>query len=182
KKLTDKVREFFKVDIADVRVIDGFRIMGISGIDAEEMRGSATGNGGGSNWVVENRRPLVLPDISRVKDPPIGQTARRLGIQGYLAVPLFSRSGDVIGVLRALSYAPREFQTEEIELLQQMGNGAGIALENARLLDQTRKQADELSQASKVKNEFLGFVSHELLTPEKLLMSYTALMECGLSI
>ncbi len=180
KKLTDKVREFFKVDIADVRVIDGFRIMGISGIDAEEMRGSATGKGGGSTWVVENRRPLVLPDISRVKDPPIGQTARRLGIQGYLAVPLFSRRGDVIGVLRALSYPPRQFQTEEIELLQQMGNGAGIALENARLLDQIRKQADELTQASKVKNEFLGFVSHELRTPVNIIMGYAALMEGGM--
>jgi signal transduction histidine kinase len=180
KKLTDKVREFFKVDIADVRVMDGFRIMGISGIDAEQMRGGATGNGGGSSWVAENRRPLVLPDISRVKDPPIGQTARRLGIQGYLAVPLFSRRGDVIGVLRALSYRPREFQTEEIELLEQMSNGAGIALENARLLDQIRNQADELSQASKVKNEFLGFVSHELRTPVNIIMGYAALMEGGM--
>ncbi|HEY6199929.1 MAG TPA: GAF domain-containing protein [Candidatus Binatia bacterium] len=181
KKLTDKVREFFKVDIADVRVMDeGFRIMGISGIDEAQMRGGATGRGGGSRWVAEHRRPLVLPDINRVKEPPIGQTARRLGIQGYLAVPLFSRRGDVIGVLRALSYRPREFHAEEIDLLQQMSNGAGIALENARLLDQIRKQAAELSQASKVKNEFLGFVSHELRTPVNIIMGYAALMEGGM--
>lgn len=181
KKLTDKVREFFKVDIADVRVMDdGWRILGVSGVDEGQMRGGATGRAGGSSWVAEHRRPLVFPDISRVKDPPIGQTARRLGIQGYLAVPLFSRRGDVIGVLRALSYRPREFQAEEIDLLQQMSNGAGIAVENARLLDQTRKQAAELSQASKVKNEFLGFVSHELRTPVNIIMGYAALMEGGM--
>ena len=181
KKLTDKVREFFKVDIADVRVMDGgLRILGVSGVDEAQVRGGATGRGGGSRWVAEHRRPLVLPDISRFKDPPIGQTARRLGIQGYLAVPLFSRRGDVIGVLRALSYRPRLFQAEEIDLLQQMSNGAGIAFENARLLDQIRKQADELSQASKVKNEFLGFVSHELRTPVNIIMGYAALMEGGM--
>jgi len=180
KKLTDKVREFFKVDIADVRVInDASRILGISGIDAEQMRGGSTGKGGGSRWVIENRRPLVLPNISLAKDPPIGQTARRLGIQGYLSVPLFSRRGEVVGVLRALSYRPREFHAEEINLLQQMSNGAAVALENAHLLEQTRRQAEELSQASKVKNEFLGFVSHELRTPINIIMGYAALMEGG---
>src|SRR5262249_211737 len=81
KRLTDKVREFFKVDIADVRVRDhGTQILGISGIDEEKMRASATGEAGGSRWVIENRRPLVLPDISQAKDAPIGQgSARRLG-------------------------------------------------------------------------------------------------------
>jgi signal transduction histidine kinase len=153
--------------------------LGISGIDEDELRGGATGNGGGSRWVIEHRRPLVLPDISRAKDPPIGQTARRLGIQGYLSVPLFSRAGEVVGVLRALSYRPREFLAEEIDLLQQMSNGAAVALENARLLEQTRRQAEALSQASKVKNEFLGFVSHELRTPINIIMGYSALMEGG---
>jgi signal transduction histidine kinase len=180
KKLTDKVREFFKVDVADVRIRGkDSQVLGISGIDEEEMRGGASGGGGGSRWVIEHRRPLVLPDISRAKDAPIGQTARRLGIQGYLSVPLFSRSGEVVGVLRALSYRPRVFLAEEIDLLQQMSNGAAVALENARLLEQTRRQADELSQANKVKNEFLGFVSHELRTPINIIMGYSALMEGG---
>ena len=180
KKLTDKVREFFRVDIADVRVRNkGFQLMGISGIDEARMRSGSTGKGGGSRWVFENRRPLVLPDISREKNAPIGSTARRLGIQGYLSVPLFSRSGDVIGVLRALSYKPREFLAEDIDLLQQISNGAAIALENSRLLEETRRQADELSHANKVKNEFLGFVSHELRTPINIIMGYAALMEGG---
>ena len=180
KKLTDKVREFFKVDIADVRVRDhDSQILGISGIDEKQMRGGSTGKGGGSHWVIEHRRPLVLPNISQAKDPPIGQTARRLGIQGYLSVPLFSRRGHVVGVLRALSYRPRKFLPEEIDLLQQMSNGAAVALENSRLLEQTRHQAEELSQANKVKNEFLGFVSHELRTPINIIMGYAALMEGG---
>ncbi|HEY3306088.1 MAG TPA: GAF domain-containing protein [Candidatus Binatia bacterium] len=180
KKLTDKVCEFFKVDIADVRIIDNGvpRILGVSGVDEEKMRLGSTGSGrGASGWIVANRRPLAIADLTKVKNPPIGRTTRRIGIHGYLAVPFFSRSGEVLGVLRALTYRPREFLQEEIDLLQQMTNGAAIALENARLLEQTQTQAAELRQANKVKNEFLGFVSHELRTPVNVIMGYAAILQ-----
>jgi two-component system chemotaxis sensor kinase CheA len=58
-----------------------------------------------------------------------------------------------------------------------MTNGAAIALENARLLEQTQTQAAELRQANKVKNEFLGFVSHELRTPVNVIMGYAAILQ-----
>jgi signal transduction histidine kinase len=181
KKLTDKVCEFFKVDIADVRIMENGvpRILGVSGIDEEEkMRLGRTGTGrGASGWIVQNRRPLMIPDLAKIKNPPIGRTTRRIGIHGYLAVPFFSRSGEVLGVLRALTYQPRDFLQEEIDLLQQMTNGAAIALENARLLEQITKQAAELIQANKVKNEFLGFVSHELRTPVNVIMGYAAILQ-----
>jgi signal transduction histidine kinase len=180
KKLTGKVREFFKVDVADVRIIDKgvARILGVSGIDEERMKLGSSGSGrGGSRWVAENRRPLVIPDITKVEDPPIGQTTRRIGIRSYLSVPFFSRRGEVVGVLRVLSYRPRDFLQEELDLLQQMANGAAIALENARLLEQTQSQAAALTQANKVKNEFLGFVSHELRTPVNVIMGYAALIQ-----
>jgi signal transduction histidine kinase/HAMP domain-containing protein len=180
KKLTDKVREFFKVDIADVRIIDrgGPRILGVSGIDEAKMRLGSTGSGrGASGWIIKNRRPLMIPDITKVENPPIGRTTRRIGIRGYLAVPFFSRRGEVLGVLRALTYQPRDFLQEEIDLLQQMTNGTAIALENARLLEQITAQAAELMQANKVKNEFLGFVSHELRTPVNVIMGYGAILQ-----
>jgi signal transduction histidine kinase/HAMP domain-containing protein len=180
KKLTDKVCEFFKVDIADVRIIENGvpRILGVSGIDEEKMQLGRTGSGrGASGWIIKNRRPLVIPDITKVDNPPIGRTTRRIGIHGYLAAPFLSRSGEVLAVLRALTYQPRDFLQEEIELLQQMTNGAAIALENARLLEQTQTQAAELRQANKVKNEFLGFVSHELRTPVNVIMGYAALLQ-----
>jgi signal transduction histidine kinase len=152
--------------------------MGVSGIDDAKMRLGSTGSGrGASGWIIENRRPLVIPDITKVEDPPIGRTTRRIGIRGYLGVPFFSRRGGVLGVLRALTYQPRKFHQEEIELLQQMTNGAAIALENARLLEQIKTQAAELMQANKVKNEFLGFVSHELRTPVNVIMGYGAILQ-----
>ena len=150
KQLTAKVREILHVDVSDVRIVEGevWQIIGVSGIEPNLLNppGSATIRGL-SSWTLEHRQPLMIQDIAKT-DLPTGTTLKNFGLHGYLGVPLFSRSGEVIGILRALSYQPREFTQEEVDLLQQLANGAAIALENARLLEQTRKQAEELERAN----------------------------------
>jgi len=179
KKLTEKIRKFFKVDVSDLRVVEKgvWRVIGVSGIEPNLLNPPGSGTIRGlSNWTVEHRRLLMVQDVSRT-DLPTGTTLKNLGLHGYLGVPLFSRGGEVIGVLRALSYEPREFTQEEMDLLQQMANGAAIALENARLLEHIKNQAVELEKANKVKDEFLGFVSHELKTPVNSIRGYAAMVQ-----
>ncbi|MCZ6625256.1 MAG: GAF domain-containing protein [Deltaproteobacteria bacterium] len=142
KKLTEKVREFFRVDISDVRMLENWQPMGVSGIEPECVRGSGSMKKR-ARWIMENRRPLVIADMTEETDIPAGDTTRRLGIRGYLAVPLFSRGGQVIGVLRALTYEPREFTEAEVDLIQHLANGAALALENARLFQETERRAQE---------------------------------------
>ncbi len=152
KKLTDKVREFFKVDISDVRLIEGGvrRVIGVSGVEAERLRLGSTGRGqGGSGWVAEHRSPLVISDISKERDVPTGKTTRAIGIRGYLAVPFFSRGGEVMGILRALTYRPREFAQAEVDLLQRLANDAAIAIENAKLLRQLSVKSQELESTNR---------------------------------
>jgi len=183
KKLTEKIREVFKVDVCDVRVHESksWRTMGISGIEPERLLSGSTGTARGrSKRIIESRRPLLIPDITQQTDISTGRVLSRLGFRGYLGVPLFSRGGEVIGVLRALTYQPRDFTQEEVDLVQQLANGAATALENARLLEQTKKQAVELEKANKVKDEFLGFVSHELRTPVNAVIGHTGMIQDGM--
>ncbi|OGQ63174.1 MAG: hypothetical protein A2W73_08760 [Deltaproteobacteria bacterium RIFCSPLOWO2_12_55_13] len=183
KKLTQKVREVLKVDISDVRLFEreGRRIVGVSGIDVDRLREGSTGKGrGGSEWIARNRRPLVISDISKGKDLPMGQTTHRIGVCGYLGVPIFLRAGEVIGILRALTYQPRDFAQDEIDLLQQLADGAGIALENARLLEQTKKQALELEEANKAQADFAAMIAHDLRSPLTAVMSAAAFLQDGL--
>ncbi len=182
KKVTEKAREVLKVDVSDVRVVEGgvWRVIGVSGIEPYLLSPPGSGTTRGlTGWTLKHRKPFMVQDITRT-DRPTGTTLKNLGFHGCLGVPLFSRAGEVIGVLRALSYEPRDFTQEEVDLLQQLANGAAIALENARLLEQTKKQAFELEEANKVKDEFLGFVSHELRTPVNAVIGYTAMMQDGM--
>src|SRR3970282_165754 len=143
KKLTQKVREVFKVDICDVRVRaeEAWKGMGASGIEPEKTQSDSTATAGGrSRWILDKRRPLLIPDITKTDQFSRGGSIRKVGVRGYVGVPIFSRGGDIIGILRALTYGPREVSPEEVDLLQLMANGTGIALENAKLLEQTKKQ------------------------------------------
>lgn len=152
KKLTEKVREVFKVDICDVRVREKevWRVMGVSGIEPERLRSRSTGAARGrSRWIIENRKPLSIPDVTRgVGSPTSGESTREIGIRGYLGVPLLSREREVIGVLRALTYQPREFSQAEVDLLQQLTQGAAIAIENGSLLKELKEKTQESESAN----------------------------------
>ena len=149
QKVTDKVREFFKADISDIRLLrEGVptSIVSTAGIESGRLYKSGTLRGRGrTGWIVKNRRPLLIPDTTKETTIPTGTTVHELGVRGYLAVPLFSTSGGVIGVLRTLTYEPREFSQADVDLLQQLANGTAVALENARLFQESTTKTRELS-------------------------------------
>ncbi|MPZ78587.1 MAG: GAF domain-containing protein, partial [Deltaproteobacteria bacterium] len=182
KKLTEKVREILKVDVADVRVgtNEMLEIMGVAGIDPQLLETTSTTARGRSQWIIKNRKPLIISDIEQGKDLLTGSVLSGLAIRGYLGVALFSTDGEVIGILRALSYQPRNFTHEEVDLLQQLANGAAIALENARLLEQTKKQATELEQASKAQADFTAMIIHDLRSPVMNIMGTVDMLAEGL--
>jgi GAF domain-containing protein len=70
------------------------------------------------------------------------------GLVAILGVPLI-RGSQVIGVLFAADRTERTFDRSEVSLLGSLAAHAAIALDNARLLEETRAALDELSAASR---------------------------------
>jgi len=158
KKLTENVQELLRVDICDVRMLEGERwnLMAISGVDPSLTSPTRAINSYGRlEWIIENRKPLMIPDSSQEGTIPPGETVKALGCRGYLGVPMLSRSGKVTGVIRVLTYQPRQFSQEEVELLQQLSSSATIAIENAKLLGELETKGQELEMANRRLNRLL---------------------------
>jgi two-component system sensor histidine kinase/response regulator len=111
---------------------------------------------------------------------------QRLGefeIRAYLIVPIF-RNSQFWGLLGAYhSSAPRQWKPSERNMALQIGNQLGVALQQAELLAQTKRQAAELERAAtaadaanRAKSEFLANMSHELRTPLNAILGFTQVM------
>ena len=102
--------------------------------------------------------------------PHKGMPAGHLPVVSYLAVPVFSPTGIVIGGLFFGHPKPAMFTKEHETLVESIANQAAVSLENARLYQ-------EVQNLSAKKDEFIGFASHELRTPLTTITGYLQIVE-----
>lgn len=95
--------------------------------------------GGGINGLAAERDEAVWTgdyetDPRVPHDGSDDEVARRLGLCGMAAAPLRAPGGEVIGTLAISSATPRDFDAEELDLLQGLADQAAIAITNSTLL------------------------------------------------
>jgi signal transduction histidine kinase len=97
--------------------------------------------------VARTGNPLLLRDPANHPDaiPEHAEAVRRLGYRGSLVVP--AKIGDrVLGVLSFLTRREHGFSVEDLAIATAFASHAAIALENSRLLHESRRAYDELAQ------------------------------------
>lgn len=55
--------------------------------------------------------------------------------------------GRTVGVINFVSKSAHQFLPNEVQLIQSLTNQIGVALENARLYEQTKEQEEELKRS-----------------------------------
>lgn len=96
-----------------------------------------------SGQAIRENRALVSGDLSAeagLAAPAFIQEQ----IRAQALVPMHAR-GQVTGVLSVMSHAPYRFAAEELDMLRAIADQIGIALENARLYEQSRLQEQRLT-------------------------------------
>jgi GAF domain-containing protein len=91
---------------------------------------------------------LVTGDISPGLQLAV-ESFRDEGTQAMVLVPMRA-GGEVVGVFSAMSYTPRTFTAEEIDVLSAIGGIFGVAVQNARLYEEVRSNLRQLSYFNEV--------------------------------
>jgi len=112
-------------------------------------------------------------------------------IRSYLAVPVISRSGEVIGGLLFGHSQTDVFTPRTERILLGVAAQAAVAIDNARLYEQVKRAAAEREQlleaervaraeaerVSLLKDEFLATLSHELRTPLNAILGWSQILQ-----
>ena len=111
-----------------------------------------------------------LDDVTRDprygRNPPHrGMPEGHLPVRSYLAVPVTSRGGEVLGGLFFGHSTPGVFTERAERVVAAIAAQAAVAIDNARLHEQRLQLINELREADRAKDEFLATLSHELRNP-----------------
>ncbi|HEY4304455.1 MAG TPA: ATP-binding protein [Gemmatimonadaceae bacterium] len=112
--------------------------------------------------------------------PHHGMPPGHLPVRSYLAVPVFERSGEVLGGLFFGHEETGVFDARAERLAVGTAAWAGIAMENARLYEAERTARSSAEAANAAKSEFLANMSHELRTPLNAIGGYSDLLSAGI--
>ncbi len=133
--------------------------------------------------VVRSQKPRLLnitecPRLSR-------SSIQEEKLTCHLAIPLRSKD-QVLGVMNLGWQSKKEFCETELRFFTSVGNGIGIAVDNALLFEDVEKAKkklqklnQKLEEASQIKSEFLANTSHELRTPLNSIIGFLGLVLDG---
>ena len=130
-------------------------------------------------------------------DPRFGQMAPHHGmppghlpVRSYMAAPVVTRSGEVIGGLFFGHADCGVFTARSERLIAGIATHAAVAVDNARLYEGAQKAADEraklleiertaraeIERVAVIKDEFLATLSHELRTPLSAVLGWAQVL------
>lgn len=165
----DELKKVTPLDFATIVVIEGSELRfyalsgGVDSIWGEPgttipMEGTAT------QWVAQNKKVLVEPDLSSKRLFWTGAKYLEHGIRSLVYLPLFSQ-GEVFGSFIVGSCRARAYSEADVAFLEQIASQLSLAMENARLYAREKGERQRLEALNKQREEFLSIISHELKTP-----------------
>ncbi len=138
---------------------------------------------GGVYEVLRTGKPVFAPEIpeaalaSAARDAEHLRLIRALELRSFIAVPLVT-DARTFGVLTlAMAESGRAHAQEDLDFATALADRAALAVNHAKLYAAATEARHEAEHASRVKDEFLAMLSHELRNPLAPILTTLGLMK-----
>ncbi len=156
----DKVREIFDAQVLSISIFDhaaqlAYRPYLIENGHRLRVPPTPIRKGGIREHIIRTRAPLLLNDF-QTQSKQFGSPAVIPGTgltQSLVSVPLIA--GETVQGIVSLQNVdrPNAFTESDVRLLQTLANSMTVALENARLFDETQRRASETAALNEIGRE-----------------------------
>ena len=156
KQIYKQISNLFKISTFYIALYDEvedevcFEIVVDKGEFLDKFTQKPSQEAGITGWIIHSKKHLLIKDFDKekenlpVKARVIGEAAKSL-----LAIPLLFKD-KVIGVMSLQSYEPNTFNKRDKNLLSTVAGQVTMAIENAKLHDETFKKLNESSLLNEV--------------------------------
>ncbi len=156
-RIAEEARRMMRTDAASVLLLEDRRLVigGMVGLDASRALPDLDVDTSLAGRVLRTGEPAVYADLAA--DAEWGDThlVRAFGYRALLAVPIALKD-QPLGVLRVHHRAPRPFDAGDVEFLRALAAHAALAIENARLFQQTQARLRETETLLTVSQELIA--------------------------
>jgi PAS domain S-box-containing protein len=108
-----------------------------------------------TGWIARHRRPLLIHDLLKEKHYTPKVDPGEFPIRAHTGVPLMI-GDELVGTLELASYTPDAFTPANVAMLQTVAAQAAVAIQNARLFQETRRRAEEMTALREAAVEVSG--------------------------
>ncbi len=147
-RIAEEARNLLKMDSAHFRLIEGEYLVLKSSVGPRKASSTHLRISDSlAGKIVSERRVVAISNVTEKSSLPDNYRYRlgREGQRSVIGAPL-QVVGRPIGIIMLYSNEAKEFSQNEIDLLTNFADQAAIALENARLYEETKRQAIQLQQ------------------------------------
>jgi signal transduction histidine kinase len=123
--------------------------------------------------VIRSGKSIVLEELSSFEtiadNEALAELLRETGVHSMMSVALVARGRSLGALTFAAAESGRRYCARDLELAEEIGHRAALAIDNARLYEHAQR-------ATLIRDDLLSVVSHDLKNPLNVILLNTELM------